>query len=140
MNTSKIVTSKKIYKGILLGVIIAIIVSLIFSLLFTWLIISEKTGEKLIKYSSAITAFIASLIGTAVSIRYAEKKKFILGLIVSVVYFTVLLMNTALFFGGQYQNIVVEMIFVLVGSATACLLPIGKKGQHNPRKKIRPYR
>ena len=59
---------------------------------------------------------------------------------VSVVYLAALLMSTALLFEGQYQNVMVTVTMVLLGSLLASVMPMGTKKQGNRIRKKRRYR
>ena len=140
MNASKKFVTQNVYKGIIVGVLTALAVSLIFSLVFTWLILGGKIGENSMKFSGMITMVAASFSGAAISVKLIEKQRFLIGAIVSLFYIAILLMITALFFEGQYQNIIANIVLVLVGSALACVMPIGKKKQTCRIRKKRRYR
>ena len=140
MKASKKLIFGKVYKVIIFGVLTAIAMTLLLSLVLTWLIFTKKIGEDIMKYGAYITAFIASFCCAAITVKNSEKQKFINGTAVSAIYFVCLLMSTALFFEGQYQNIIVTMLCVLIGSLLACMLTVKTKRQRVHTNKIRHYR
>lgn len=140
MNATKNFATPKVYKGIVIGVLTALGVSLAFSLAFTWLILGGKIGENSMKFSGMITMFAASFGGTTVSVKLIAKQKFITGIIVTAIYFAILLMSTALIFDGQYQNVITNILLGVAGSVTACIMPIGRKKQTSHIRKKRHYR
>lgn len=140
MTASKKLLPQNVYKGIVFGVLIAITISLLLSLIFTWLVLSEKISENSIKLCTMITICVASFSGAAISVKSKSKQRLLVGPAVSAVYLVVLLMSTALFFEGQYQNILINIVMALIGALLACVLPSGKKTQTGRTRKKRLYR
>lgn len=125
--------------GIGVGVVLSGIITLVLSCVLTWLILGEKMPESSMGYGIIGILLAAALSGALVSAKRIGHRKMLVCLGVGLGYFLMLLMCTALFFGGQYQGLGVTAAVVFGGSGTAGLLASGGgKGKRQKRRRTRP--
>ncbi len=124
--------------GIGLGILLSVAITLLLSCLLAWLVLGGRIGESGMGYGIMGILLIASLAGSALAILRVKHRKLLVGLAAGIGYLAVLLMCTALFFGGQYQGIGVTAVVILCGSLAASLLGARDgKGRKKSTRKMR---
>lgn len=73
----------------------------------------------------ALAHFISSILGSSAVIGKIRENRFVISLLVGVVYIAVLLSITALFFNGEYKSVLVTMFVVISGCFAATIVNNG---------------
>ena len=120
--------------GLAIGVSVSLIVSVLGAAVCAWLISSEKIGQGSISYAALIILALAAVAGAIISAMLTKRLRLQVCMLSGVIYYLALLGTTALFFGGQYQEMGVSAVVILVGSAIVAFLP-AKNGQFKVKRK-----
>lgn len=124
--------------GIAIGILISTALTLILSGVLAWLVLGEKVSDKSMGYGIMLILLLASVAGSSLSIQTIKHRKLFVGMATGIGYLFVLLMCTALFFGGQYQGVGVTAAVVLAGSlATGLISARERKSGKTRTKKFR---
>ena len=103
-----------------------------------WLVHRELIAQDAIGYGSMAILLSGSMLGAYIGWKKVMRKRFATALCVGVMYLTLLLGMTALFFGGQYQGVGVTALLVIGGSLLTVLMDAGHKTKQRSRyRKIR---
>ena len=136
--------NKKIKKGkmdhgtmlpILLGVTISIISMLVGICVCAILIQNEIVPESMRVYCTIATLYISTIAGVIALRKGRAERMLRYSLILGMFYLVVLLMMTALFFEGRYENVITTSIIVFSG----CVIPVllGNNGGKNSKLRRR---
>lgn len=124
--------------GIAIGILVSTALTLILSGVLAWLVLGEKVSEKSMGYGIMLILLLASVAGSALSIQTIKHRKLFAGMAAGIGYLFVLIMCTALFFGGQYQGLGVTAVVVLTGSlATGLISARERKSGKKSARRIR---
>ena len=132
-NTGK---SLSIPHGVAIGVGYAITVTLLGSLLTAKIIDNLWLAQENIGYAIMIILLIAAWTGSATASAKTKRRKAMVVLITGLLFYLVLLVMTALFFGGQYDGAGETGVLILAGS----ILPIFEKRKRPERKISRKHK
>ena len=128
--------AKSMPVGLALGATWSCIVTIVMVALGAKLVDSGVLKENTIGYIAMITLLAASYVGAMVGKNSVKRRLLMVCALSGVIYFTLLLMTTALFFGGQFAGVGVTALVILCGSALALLVGNGKGGE-GPRKRTK---
>lgn len=115
---------KSLPLSIFIGVLVSLVVTLISAGVQAFLIAEEKMTMSTLGYGALLTVIISVLTGSVTGILTAGNKHLLVSLITAGAYFLCLLSVTALFFGGQYENLLPTLIAVLGSGLAAALLSL----------------
>ncbi len=121
--------------GIAIGILVSTVLTLILSGVLAWLVLGEKVSDKSMGYGIMLILLIASVTGSTLSIKTIKHRKMFTGMATGIGYLSVLLMCTALFFGGQYQGVGVTAAVVLSGSLATGLISARERKSGKTRTK-----
>ena len=99
------------------------------------LILTEKIGAGAIGYCAIVTLLLSSAVGAWLAAVLVKRRWMIVCMGVGCAYFLTLLAITALFFGGQYQGIVVTALVVFGGCGAVGLLGLKAGGESKKHRK-----
>lgn len=100
--------------------------------LLAWLVGSERIDSQNIGYWIMALLLLGSFIGAVVACGRIKRQRLLVSVMSGAVYMGILLSITALFFGGQYDGVIVTTILVLGSSLAAGLLELRQEG--GPKK------
>lgn len=125
--------------GLATGGAVSIGVTLIMSAIAGWLVYSGRLAEKNIGYCAMAILICSSLLGAAISAKKVKRRKLIVCGASGLIYYTILLVTTALLFDGEYQGMGTTALVVLCGCGTAALLGIlqGRGAGRSGRRRVR---
>ena len=124
--------------GLMLGAGICILISLSAAALYAYLIVTEKMSPDTIGYVTMLTLALASAAGSWLAATVIKHRWLPVCLGVGGIYFGLLMGITIMFFGGQFQGIIVTALMVLAGSGCVALLGLRSQNKrHRKMKKIR---
>ena len=126
--------AKSIPAGLLTGCVMSLAVTMILAGILAKLLENEYLAQEQIGYGIMVILLVSSYAGAAVSFGCVKRQRLVTCMLSGLVYFSVLLSITALFFGGQYDAVAVTALIVLCGSSAAALLHTEKKTGHKPKK------
>lgn len=110
------------------GAVIAVLAKLVDGEVMPW----ENIG-----YGIMAMLLIASFLGAMAAYGRIKRQRLMICLMAGGIFFCTLLAMTALFFGGQYDGVMVSFLLILAGSGAAGLLGL-RQGRGDRRK--RSYR
>ena len=108
--------------GIAYGVSYAILITVIGIALLAKMIDIETLAWESVGYGIMITLMISSFISAKVSISKVKRRRLLVGTVSGITYFCLLLITTALFFGGNYYAVGETALLILGGCGTAVLI------------------
>ena len=128
--------AKPMVVGLAVGVGAALLITLLFAVVVTQLVLGEKIGEGTIGYWTGVMLPLSTGVGAWIAVCLVKSKKMQTCLLTAAVYFLCLLGINALFFGGQFQGVVVSVVMILLGAATTGIIAAkGERKGHNKRRK-----
>ena len=128
MHINKKVTGKAM--GIPAGLGIATLISILFTLVgsaaVSYMVSSEKLSVESIGFASMVILAVAAAIGALYASSAIKRMRLQVCLMAGGCFYLSLLAITALFFGGNYQGMLVTAIIILVSCAIIAVLPTSK--------------
>lgn len=137
MNRKVTGTASTIPGGLAIAGGISMGITLILAIAAAKLVDSQTIAESSIGYLSLSILMIASFCGSLAAWKRIKRKRLAVCLGAGAVYYGLLLLLTAVFFGGQYQGMGVTALVVAAGCG--CVILTGA-GQGSGRKKRRANR
>jgi len=131
--------ASSIPKGLAMGGGVSLGLTLLLSLVLAWLISSEKLPWEQVGFGILVILFFSALLGTVISVKAIQRQRLLVSLGSGLVFWATLIAITALFFGGQYDGMLVTGAIILAASGTVALLGLrrekGRRGPAYRRKK-----
>lgn len=123
--------------GLALGAGTSLAVAFLGTALLAWLIGNERLPEERMSIAVPAVLLVAGIVGAWMAASKTKHKRLPVCLGSGLVFFLVLLSLTALFFGGQYEGLMINGAAVLLGSGVMALLGLrGQRGNSRRRKKF----
>lgn len=122
--------------GLLIGCGVSMGMTLAAAAALAKLLDSERLAWENVGYGIEATLILASFCGAMTACGKIKRQRLVVCGVSAVLYFSLLLAITALFFGGQYETVWLTAILILVGSGGAALLGLRGEGKGR-RKKIK---
>ena len=126
--------------GFAWGGVVSMAMTLLLSAVLAWLIISEKMMQSQIGFAVMVILTVSSFLGAKAAAGKIRRRLLLVCICSGVVYLSVLLSITALFFGGQYSGVGESAMLIFCGSALAFLVRKPKRNAGNIRKMKAHYR
>ena len=120
-------TATSMPKGLLLGLTVGMGLTFVLSAVLTWLTLDGKINPNSTGYYSMGLIVLSSMIGALLSAIRIQRRWMLVCLVNGAVYFVLLLLITAVFFGGRYQGIGVSAILVCIGVLCSGIIGLLKK-------------
>ena len=133
-------TASSMPAGIAFGCGIGVFITVIGAMVSAKMIDGGMLAETAIGYSSMVILLVASYFGSCTAFLKTKRRRLFSCLICGGVYFGMLLVATALFFGGQYRGIGVTALLIAAGSGCAALIGFPKRKQNHVLKRKNGYR
>lgn len=108
--------------GLMVGGGISLGITILLTAAFAWLLNTERLQWEKIGYWIMGMLLIGSFSGAMTACGKIKRQRLLVSLLSGALYMGTLLAITALFFGGQYDGVVVTAILVMGGSLAAGLL------------------
>ncbi len=123
--------------GLALGTAVAMGITILGAVLLGRMVASETMLWENVGYGIMGILFVSSYFGTYISCGRTKRMRLIVTVATGGLYFTVLLMITALFFGGQYEAVGITAAMILAGCGTFFLIgnSAGRGGKGKRSKK-----
>ena len=118
---------KGIVTGLMLGLLVSILLMLAICLIATGLVAGEKLGQQQMGYGACIALLISGFAGAWTSAQIINEKRILICIISGGVYFLFLLCVTAIFFGGNFQNIWTTGLMILGTNMAAAFVGLKRK-------------
>ena len=115
--------------GLAIGETVGMLITLLIVVVGAVLVSNEVIDFENIGYCSMIALVLGSVTGAVTAVKKIKRRKFLMGVLSGVVYYLMLLMVTALFFGGQYRGMGVTLLLVLGGSIAGAIMANREKGR-----------
>lgn len=124
--------------GLAAGAAVSTVVTGIGTVLLALLLDRETISWEAIGYGILTMILLAAYLGALCAYSRIRRRKAAVCFLSGLTYFGILLMVTALFFGGQYEAVGVTGLLVAGGSGCAAITGIGQgRGGRRPRPGIR---
>lgn len=125
--------------GVGASLLVSMGITITFSLVLAWIIGSERAGEGIIGYGAMMLLLLSSYCGALFAASRIKHRRMLCCLCNGVAYFLMLIACTALFFGGQYQGVLITGLIIMSGSVAAALTDFKKEWKNSKRgvRKIR---
>jgi len=118
-------------EGLALGAGVSLCITIAGTAILSLMLEAERFQWENIGYAILVMLLISSFAGTTTAIARIKRRQAFVCISSCALYFTILMIITALFFGGQYQAVSVTGGVILAGGISALLL----KGNRNPKNK-----
>lgn len=128
-------TASSMPGGLAMGGAVSLLVTLGGSGIFGYLISKEILPETATGYCAMTVIFLSAVLGAAMSASRIKRRRLFVCAVSGMIYYGLLLSMTALFFGGQYQGILVTGLLILGGCGTVVLLGMRQKKSPYGRKR-----
>lgn len=129
-------TASSMPAGLAVGGLVSLAVTILGSVMAANLVLREMIAESSVGYCAMLILLLASFGGARIAAARIKHRRLYVCILSGVVYYSLLLAITALFFGGQYQGMGVTALVVAAGCGTAALLEKNeKKRRRKPRSK-----
>ena len=122
--------------AILIGTATSILTSVIGAAITAWVISTGKAPQSGTNTAGWIILFLSAACGSWIASKMAEGKKLQTAMITGGAYLMILILMTALFFGGQYQGMGVSGIIVFGVCAIIAFLPTKNSPARGKRKRV----
>lgn len=125
--------------GLAMGAAVSVGVTLTMSAMAARLVYSGRLDEKNIGYCAMVVLILSALLGATVSEKKIKRRKLIVCGASGLIYYTILLITTAILFGGEYRGMGTTALIVLCGCGVAALLGTrqGRGAGRTGRRKVR---
>ena len=122
--------------GIGIGCGISMLLTILGAVVIAKMISMEIMQETAIGYGAMVIILTASACGAAVAVKKVQKRMLQVSALVGVIYYGLLLITTALFFGGHYRGMGVTALLVVAGCGVVVLMESREK-RHKFRQERR---
>lgn len=122
--------------GLLIGSAVSMVVTLTAVAVLARLLDTERLVWEKVGYGIEVTLVLAAFSGAMTAFWKVKRQRLVVCVISGAIYFCLLLGMTALFFGGQYESVLLTGGLILAGSSGAALLGLLGEGKGG-RKKVR---
>ena len=122
--------------GLVVAALVSVAITALSSAILGKLIEIEKIQWENVGYGIIVILFLSSFWGSVTASKKIKRQHILVCILAGFVYFGILLLITALFFGGQYDAVGVTAAMVLAGSGCAILA----RGKVKGRKTLRKYK
>ena len=116
-------------QGIFAGTLISSLLLLALSMCGGLLIWKQIIPENVIGYVAAVIVIIPSVLGSWVTAAKAKKGKLFYAMMTALLYFGLMMLITAVFFGAQYEAVAEVAVLVAVGAVIGGVLSLKEKKQ-----------
>ena len=123
-------------KGLAMGNGVSLGLTLLLSLALAGLISRERLQWEQIGYGILVILFFSALLGAAISVKAVKRQRLMIAMGSGLLFWATLIAITALFFGGQYDGMLVTGLIILAASGTVALMGLRRE----KRKGTTPYR
>ena len=123
-------------KGLAMGNGVSLGMTLLMSFALAGLISRERLSWDQVGYGILILLFLSALLGAATSVKAVKRQRLMIAIGSGLLFWATLIAITALFFGGQYDGMLVTGLIILAACNTVALA--GLRGER--RKGTTPYR
>lgn len=120
--------------GLAAGALVTMAVTVVGSAVLAKLISGEIIPQSGTGYGVMVMLILASWAGAITSRRKIRRRKLMVCMASALIYFGLLLLITALFFGGQYDGVGETALLILCGTALALIPGPRRKTGRNPKK------
>ena len=127
---------KRTLRSASVGALVSLTVSLVANAVLAALIVNEKSGEQTMGYAVLAGIAISAVIGAYISIHITDGKYMITALINGGLFISALLLVNIIFYGGEFDGILVTAGVILAVCISAALLAPGMgKSTHKKVKR-----
>lgn len=130
-------TASSVPVGLVYGVLTSTAVTLILTAVVAKLIDREILAWENTGYAVLLMLLISSWLGAIVTAARIKRQRLIMCLAAGGTYFGILMIITALFFGGKYSGVMATGLLVLCGSLLGAISGSGRKNTRKVRIKNR---
>ena len=126
--------------GIGLGTVIIMLITLIGAMLAAWMLDKQIIPEDAVGYISLVILLASSSMGAFIAVNRIKHRKMMVCMVCAGCYYMMLLMCTALAFGGQYTGMGVTALAVMGSALAVGLISIREKkrrGNHRIQRVTR---
>lgn len=128
-------TAVPILAGVSVGVGVGVIFSVILSIVLTTLILSGRINDACVGYWVMGILCASSIWGGLISTLKVKRRWLLVCMLTGGLYYLLLTIATALFFGGNYQGIGVGGAMIFMGSLLSGALGMRLRKRHGERYK-----
>lgn len=120
--------------GLLIGSGVSMGITLAAAAVLAKLLDSERLAWENVGYGIEVVLVVASFCGAMAAYKKIKRQRLVVCAVSGVLYLSILLAITALFFGGQYEMVWLTAILILAGSGGAALLGLRGEGKGRHKK------
>ena len=121
--------------GLAIGALVSLVITIAGAATTAYLLSAEKIGQGSIGYAAMLIAVLAGAMGAWGAFSAIKRRRLQICMLSGVVYYSILLAMTALFFGGRYRGMGVTLLCILVGCGIVALFPAKSAGKFKAKKR-----
>ena len=125
--------------GLLVGSAVSMGMTLILSFLLALMISKEYLNADQMGYFAMGILIAAAWVGAATAFRKVKRMEMKMAMLNGGLYYLLLLAMTSLFFGGQFRDMGITLICILVGSGAGGIVGSGRLKQ-KPQKRYKKFK
>lgn len=119
--------------GLAIGTSICMVLTLVISIALSRLVSAERMEWSQIGYGIMVMLLVASITGAKAACNIIKRRKLLICVSISVLYWLLLAMVTALFFGGQYDGMGITALIILCGNGLVYIHELRREGGRKSR-------
>ena len=129
--------ASSIPSGLIIGALVSIGITVLVAAIGAHLVMNQYIDQDQIGYCSIAALILGTILGAITACKRIKHRKLMVCAFSGLAYYLLLLMSTALFYGGQYEGMGVTLLIVMLSTLAAALI-VNREGKQKtflkPRK------
>ena len=121
--------------GVVWGVITAILIMILLVAVLAGMIMSNEVNTIQLGYYIMGILLLSSFVGSLISGIMIKRRWILVSLIVGTACYLILLLTTAIVFGGRFQGVTVTGVMIMMGSLASGAIGVGMHGDNSRHAK-----
>ena len=136
-------TNKKVFGkagsmplGLAAGTAVGLLITIVFAVAMTQLVLGGKLEEEAMGYGAMMAIPVSAAMAALVSFAIVKRRRMQVCMLTGMAYLLSLVAINVLFFGGQFQGLVVTIMLILLGSGGVGALGL-REGKRSGKRRHR---
>ena len=114
--------ASSIPSGLIIGALVSTVITVLVAAIGAHLVMSQYIDQDQIGYCSIAALILGTILGAITACKRIKHRKLMVCALSGLAYYLLLLMTTALFYGGQYEGMGVTLLIVMLSTLAAALI------------------
>ena len=128
--------ASSIPSGLIIGALVSTVITVLVAAIGAHLVMSQFIDQDQIGYCSIAALILGTILGAITACKRIKHRKLMVCALSGLAYYLLLLMTTALFYGGQYEGMGVTLLTVMLSTLAAALI-VNREGKQKTFVKSR---